>query len=91
MKRLFPVLLLLTACGDLPPEDIFASNCKVLVKDRLKAPATAQFSASYEQVQATGGTYRWAGTVDAENSFGANVRTAFVCAGTPERMSVSLY
>ena len=86
-----PLLALLTACGGTPPEDLFSIDCQTVIKGRLKAPATAEFSPSYQQVQETGGVYRWAGHVDSQNSFGANIRTAFTCTGVPERVSVSLY
>src|SRR5437868_6407417 len=56
--------------------------CSEFVKDRLKAPATSDF-AEYG-AQGTGATksgraYTVLGYVDAENSFGANVRTNYVC------------
>jgi len=50
-----------------------------LVKQRLKAPATAEFPEHYD-VQAWyegENRYRFRGWVDSENSFGANIRTRF--------------
>lgn len=52
--------------------------CEQFVEDRLKAPATADFSDT--TAFATGGT-SWTveGAVDAENSFGAKIRNTYVC------------
>ncbi len=55
--------------------------CKDFVKQRLKSPKSADFSG--EQAQALGANaYRVTGNVDAENSFGANLRSRWVCAVT---------
>ncbi len=55
--------------------------CEEFVKDNLKAPATASFpwyDSSF--VQNLGdGAYKVSAYVDAENSFGAKLRTDFVC------------
>lgn len=52
--------------------------CEEFVKDRLKAPSTADFSD--EKARSLGGP-RWdvSGSVDAENSFGAPIRMQFRC------------
>lgn len=51
------------------------AQCEDLVKENLKAPSTAEFDTS-----ATGdGTWTVTGTVDAENSFGAMLRSEFQC------------
>jgi hypothetical protein len=51
------------------------AQCEATVEDRLKSPATAQFDS-----EATGyGTWSVTGTVDAENSFGAMVRSDYEC------------
>lgn len=51
------------------------SQCEARVEKLLKAPSTAQFDSS-----ATGsGTWTVTGTVDAENSFGATVRSSYGC------------
>lgn len=51
------------------------AQCEAAIKDRLKAPSTAKFESS-----ATGDvTWTVIGTVDAENSFGAMVRSSFQC------------
>ena len=49
--------------------------CENAIKDRLKAPTTAEFSS-----RATGSNpWTVTGTVDSENSFGAMVRAEFGC------------
>jgi hypothetical protein len=50
--------------------------CEDFVKDRLKAPSTAEFETS---VTGFGPEYTVTGTVDAENSFGARLRNQFTC------------
>lgn len=51
------------------------AQCEARVKDMLKAPSTASFDSD-----ATGdGTWKVTGTVDAENSFGAKIRSAYSC------------
>jgi hypothetical protein len=51
--------------------------CKDFVRDRLKAPSTADFTS----VSHTGSAPTWTvtGTVDADNSFGAKLRMTFTC------------
>jgi hypothetical protein len=55
--------------------------CKEFVRDRLKAPRTAKFqSVTQADFDYKGGqTWRVSSWVDAENSFGAMIRTDFVC------------
>lgn len=57
------------------------TRCEAAVKDRLKAPATARFS-GISGDRPTGTSYQrfdLSGTVDAENSFGALVRSSWTC------------
>lgn len=82
------VLLLLT-CGLLSlrndtsqapvedPGDRAVRLCETAVKDRLKAPATAQFSD--ERISRQPPRYLVAGHVDAQNGFGALVRATWTC------------
>lgn len=51
--------------------------CKDYVKDRLKAPGTARFSAASHT--GTGAAYTVRGLVDSENSFGASLRSTYTC------------
>jgi hypothetical protein len=56
--------------------------CSQFVKDRLNAPATSDFAEYKDEgtsVTKQGKTYTVLGYVDAENSFGANVRTTYIC------------
>lgn len=74
----------------------FHRTCTELVSKNLKAPATAQYPDSLEETQngdltGTGETgFIWNGHVDAQNSFGANLRTPFVCASDPGTFTVRL-
>lgn len=51
--------------------------CRYFVKERLKAPSTAEFSGESQ----SGSAPRWtvSGSVDAENSFGAKIRMSYTC------------
>jgi hypothetical protein len=51
-------------------------QCKDWVKEQLKAPSTAEF----ENVSSTGSDpYTVTGDVDAQNGFGAQIRTTWTC------------
>lgn len=52
--------------------------CERAVKDRLKAPATAQFAKDADAAW-TGSAWRYAGTVDAQNGLGVPLRSRFTC------------
>ncbi|GHG35862.1 hypothetical protein GCM10017784_32420 [Deinococcus indicus] len=52
--------------------------CERAVKDRLKAPATAQFAKDTDAAW-TGSAWRYTGTVDAQNSLGVPLRSRFAC------------
>lgn len=53
--------------------------CERFVKDRLKAPATADFTgATATQIPDTK-AFRVLGAVDSENGFGAKIRTGYTC------------
>jgi hypothetical protein len=70
----------------------FVAACTITVEDKLKAPSTADLSPiSFERLQKAGNSFRWVGTVDAENSFGARIRSNFVCEGPPDNPRVTLY
>lgn len=53
--------------------------CQKFVKRTLKAPATANFDNSENGVAPDGTAWMTSGAVDAENSFGAKIRTRFIC------------
>jgi hypothetical protein len=55
--------------------------CEQFVKERLKAPATAEFGGYVNSTVTPKGTGHFAvsGYVDAQNSFGAKLRSRFAC------------
>ncbi len=54
--------------------------CQEQMSGLLKAPATAGYPLSYEfEIHQTGNKYDMEAWVDAENGFGANIRTYFGC------------
>lgn len=69
--------LLATGDGGGNPEGESVVACQQAVKERLKAPGTADFQAGARETMAD----RWqvVGSVDAQNGFGAKVRTDFTC------------
>jgi hypothetical protein len=70
--------VLMTTNGSKPDPAFDAGRvCREFVKERLKAPASADFG-SPTVLPAAGG-WQVTNTVDAENSFGAKIRTDFVC------------
>jgi hypothetical protein len=51
------------------------AQCEARIEEQLKAPSTAEFNSD-----ASGnGTWTVTGTVDAENSFGATIRSEYQC------------
>jgi hypothetical protein len=62
--------------------DGFRTGCRDAITEQLKAPRTAVFEGILEQqaqVQVGPNGYFWPGVVDAQNSFGALIRTRFKC------------
>lgn len=57
--------------------------CQSHIKDRLKAPSTAKFpgpfSGDYAQPSLSNNTWTYIVSVDAQNSFGAMIRSTFAC------------
>lgn len=55
--------------------------CQQFVEDRLQAPATAEYPSGYSNYTTAlgGGRFRVDAYVDAENGFGALIRTDFSC------------
>jgi hypothetical protein len=56
-------------------------TCRGFIRERLKAPSSAEFQPCYSAVikQGTDGVWGVGFWVDAENSFGAKLRTAYAC------------
>jgi hypothetical protein len=53
-------------------------RCEDFVKEKLKAPSTADFGG--QSVSGNGsGPWKVTGWVDAQNSFGAKIRTGWTC------------
>ena len=52
------------------------AQCEARIENLLKAPATADFETS---ASGSGSTWTVTGSVDAENSFGALIRSTFQC------------
>jgi hypothetical protein len=88
---LWAVLVLVLAAGgcvaissggeDDPPDRSLQAQsiCQTAVENRLKAPSTADFSRWGEAPTGTVNGWTVEGMVDAENSFGAKIRSAFTC------------
>ena len=60
----------------------FAVQCRDLVLEQLKTPKTASFEGTntqQSQIRSDADGYVWAGVVDAQNSFAAQIRTRFKC------------
>jgi len=55
--------------------------CEDFVKDRLKSPSSARFSGSLDTTRVDAGDETWIiiGHVDAQNSFGAEIRNMYSC------------
>lgn len=75
-----PLILLFTSalsgCAFVSDADL--TLCEEAIKSRLKAPATAVFS-SWEQEEMDARLTSVRGEVDAENGFGAMIRSSFKC------------
>lgn len=80
--------VMLAGCAEADPtEDAkygAQSVCQDFVKKRLKAPSTADFSETTANESTTNpGLWIVKGAVDAENSFGANLRNTYRCKVKP--------
>lgn len=69
--------------GERISESLAAVLCEGNIKDRLKAPSTAKFpspwSGNYTTPTLSDNTWTYVVDVDAQNSFGAMIRSTFVC------------
>lgn len=61
----------------LPPKSEALSTCHYFIKDRLKAPSTAEFLNT--STHKDGSRYLVSGELDAQNSFGAMLRHDYRC------------
>ena len=89
VRRILPVLLLAACVSDTDggqvartssPHGLAPYMCQVFMKQALKSPSTSSFVADAggaEQVDSV--TWRAWGAVDAQNSFGAVLRSDFEC------------
>lgn len=84
----FIMLLLVYKCsGDSPRSDPSVEEkkneaavyCKMLVQDRLKSPKSADFPWVIQATAGPNDTYSVVSYVDAQNSFGAMIRTNYLC------------
>lgn len=73
--------LLLAGCGGGGDEDGAIAYCHQFVEDRLKSPDSADFPSFPDHDVTETGTMQWrvSSYVDAENSFGASLRTDWTC------------
>ena len=62
-----------------------AMGCEQAIEERLRSPRSARFprNMSEEATLQPDGSYVLRAYVDAQNAFGAEIRTNFVCRGTP--------
>lgn len=75
---LFACSALGSSGGSRPPSDAEAKRvCQEWVREKLKAPSTAEFSETV--VTSASGQWSVRGIVDAENTFGAKIRTQWTC------------
>lgn len=72
----------------------FAVKCEDAARQQLKSPSTAKFPSASEEIGAVqnfeGGKKSWMGWVDSQNSFGATIRTEFLCTFEPAKQDVEV-
>ncbi|PYE50540.1 hypothetical protein [Deinococcus yavapaiensis] len=79
VQNAFPKVDVFTVKG-VPNNVFFIQKCREAVRNKLKAPATAKFSAALPTMYFVyAGTYRNFGKVDAQNSLGAPSRSSYMC------------
>jgi hypothetical protein len=71
------------AASNEPARFEITGACKKAVLHRLKAPGSADFQGMLDDVpdptKQADGSYLWRSWVDSQNSFGAKLRTRFMC------------
>lgn len=80
--------LVLSGCSFFGDADL--SLCEDAVKNRLKAPATAVFS-GFEKEEMDSHLTAVRGYVDAENGFGAKIRSSFKCHVLDDKEATVMY
>lgn len=79
----FVLFVIATSCGGGSSWEPTATEartiCEGWVKDKLKAPSTARFANDGTTHPSGADAWTMSGTVDAQNSFGATIRTAWTC------------
>jgi hypothetical protein len=78
----------LSGCSLLNDADL--ELCQEAVANRLKAPATAEFS-DFQQEELDGRLTVVRGVVDAENGFGAKIRSSFKCHVLDDKEATVMY
>ena len=70
-----------------------ASGCEQAITERLRSPRSARFprNMSDAATRQTDGSYTLQSYVDAQNGFGAEIRTNFICRGTPSDGGVLIH
>lgn len=93
MRRIALSLFFLSAAGCAaepePSKDTAIAACHRFVKERLRAPSSAQFPPDGLDVSTAGGIYAISGAVDAQNGFGALIRGRYSC--TVEWLTGGIY
>ncbi len=86
IRRAAPVvlavaLLPLTGCGSSGDEGGAIAYCHQFVEQQLKSPSSADFPSNSEHTVTELGEQQWrvSSYVDADNSFGASLRTNWTC------------
>ncbi|MGB7621644.1 MAG: hypothetical protein WBN92_04775, partial [Terriglobia bacterium] len=63
-----------------PPEYLMSRACRETIKENLKSPSTADFPDFFDRVNSLGkGAFELYIDVDAQNGFGAKIRSNFTC------------
>lgn len=73
------IIVGVSGCGDVDPDVLALTGAEQVVKEKLKAPSTAKFS-SWGETKITkikDNTYLVKGYVDAQNGFGAMIRSNY--------------